>query len=145
MWYVQTISVILFGLPLAVALLIIVFVVIAPATPPSDGILVSENQNTYLEQRVEWREDDISHPCFVMKLYYSKLGGWFQFTEQVLLLTQTDFNTSDRVQFKKMAANDLAPIRIWIPNNVKGEGKGYFVFTPPAIYQQARLIKLTVQ
>jgi len=122
-----------------------------PASPPLPStlsypeiVLVSEKQRTYLELELENHTDEAEHPHFAIDLYYTQLGGWFESTKRTLLYKQTDFNTSDRVQFKRLGADASSPFKIYLPDNTSGEMGGYFLFKPPATYKQAQTIKPTV-
>jgi hypothetical protein len=124
---------------------------VAPASPPHPSyisypevISVSEKQRTYLEVELENHTDEAEHPQFVINLYFTQLGGWFESTKRTLLYKQTDFNTSDKVQFTRLGNDVAAPFKVNLPNNTKGVDGGYFIFTPPATYRQIQSIKPTI-
>jgi hypothetical protein len=136
---------------LVLLLTLIGLFMVAPASPPQSSdisypevILVSENQRTYLEVELENYTDEAEHTQFVMNLYFTQLGGWFESTKRTLLYKQNDFNTSDRVQFTRLGTGINAPFKVNLPNNTKGVDGGYFIFTPPATYRQTQLVKPTI-
>lgn len=122
----------------------------APDSAPTStsfpyGVMVSEEQNTCFEVEVVYCEKCTPHPGSIMKLYYTHLGGWFQSAKRVLLYTQEEYNDSDGVQFARVNNTPSSPIKVWIPRNVWGKGGGSFIFTTPATYQQAQLLKPIAQ
>ncbi|MBJ6109201.1 hypothetical protein JAO73_09275 [Hymenobacter sp. BT523] len=132
-----------------VIVFIIAIIWAAPDTPPpllNDfghyGIMVSERQRTYLElSPIEYCEGCTPQAGQVMYLYYTQLGGWFQSSKRVLLYSQEEYNDSDMIQFARLNNTPSSPIKVWIPANAKGKGKGHFIFTPPATFHQAQSMK----
>jgi len=100
------------------------------------GIVVSVEKNTYLEVESGYL-DGSEH--YSVHLYYTKVGGWFQRTERILILSAKNTSDSDKVQFKKVNSNPLAPISIYIDSDPSK--KRFYVFTPPLKFKQAYSIK----
>lgn len=109
------------------------------------GMMVSDEQNTCLEVRLESCEECTPRLGQVMNLYYTQLGGWFQSTKRVLLYTQEEYEDSDKVQFAKVNNTPASPIKVWIPDNVRGNGSGSFIFNPPVTFERAESMKPITQ
>ncbi|RYE90182.1 MAG: hypothetical protein EOO37_03545 [Cytophagaceae bacterium] len=102
------------------------------------GILVSAEQNTYLEVEDGYLGDCKPNDCYAMRLYYTKVGGWFQSTERTLIMNVKNVSSSDKVLFRKVNGEPLSPIKIYIDSDPSK--KRFYVFTPPSIFEQVHSI-----
>jgi len=120
----------------------------APDSSPSPSycldpqvILVSEKQHTYLEGRTFYCNECVPHPTFVMELYYTRVGGWFEATQRVLILRQKGFNDSGAIQFSKKNNKLFTPVEMYIADSPLGNLGQSYEFVPPATFQQAQFLK----
>lgn len=116
-----------------------------PGSPPNTsktyhdgnyGILVSAEQDTYLEVESKYLDEC---GCHSKNLYYTKIGGWFQPTKRILMLSAKNVSSSDRMQFRKENNNPLSPVKIYIASDPSE--KYFYTFTPSSTFEQARFIK----
>lgn len=101
LWYFGAAVAGAFGLVVLLVMGLIVSLVYSPDGPSQNSILISHDNQTYLEAVTKQRGEGFLDPFTVLAVYYIRVGGWFRDTQRIQVYCGPHNSEASNIGFRR--------------------------------------------